>query len=88
MRTFRGEQGMSQSRLAELANTNTRYIAAIERCEKFPSIEMIERIATALQKDTLDLFGFSAHRNEWKEEVLIKVDNLIQGEIAKLKTHK
>ncbi|MDR0561540.1 MAG: helix-turn-helix domain-containing protein [Spirochaetaceae bacterium] len=39
--------GFSQAKLAEKANTATTYIAMIELEKKFPSVEMLERIAGA-----------------------------------------
>ena len=48
--------GISQARLAEKANASTQYIAMIEIERKFPSPEMLERIALALEIDTLELF--------------------------------
>ena len=56
MRKFRTAQGFTQAYLAEKVDTSTHYIGMIENRYKFPSPEMIERIATALGIDTLDLF--------------------------------
>ena len=47
---------ISQAKLAEIAQSSTQYIAMIEVERKFPSVEMIERIAKAMQIDSLDLF--------------------------------
>ena len=41
--------GMSQEKLAELANTATTYIAMIETKRRKPSFSMIEHIADALE---------------------------------------
>ena len=41
--------GISQSKLAERVNTSTHYIGMIESEKKFPTPEMLERIATALE---------------------------------------
>ena len=46
----------SQAKLAEVAQSSTQYIAMIEMERKFPSVEMIERLANAMQIDSLDLF--------------------------------
>ena len=48
--------GISQAKLAEKANASTQYIAMIELERKFPSPEMLERLAFALEIDTLELF--------------------------------
>jgi transcriptional regulator with XRE-family HTH domain len=48
--------GISQEKLAEKASTSTNYIAEIEQQIKFPSPDMIERIAAALEFDSPQLF--------------------------------
>jgi len=48
--------GLSQAKLAEKAEAPTQYIAMIELQRKYPSVEMIERIAAALEIDCLGLF--------------------------------
>jgi transcriptional regulator with XRE-family HTH domain len=57
MRERRYELGLSQAKLAEKANTAPTYIAMIELEKKFPSVEMLERIAQALEIDTTELFS-------------------------------
>lgn len=49
--------GISQAILAEKVNTSTHYIAQIEQMNKFPSSEMLERIAKALEFDSPELFS-------------------------------
>ncbi len=46
--------------LAELVGTAPNYIALIEAGKSFPSLPMLERIASALQLDALDLFDKNA----------------------------
>lgn len=43
--------------MAEKADTSTNYIAQIEQKNKFPSPEMLERLAIALEIDTPELFS-------------------------------
>ena len=57
MRAYRNALGFTQAKLAEKINTSTHYIGMIETKNKFPSPEMIERIAEAFGIDTLDLFS-------------------------------
>jgi transcriptional regulator with XRE-family HTH domain len=45
MKEFRKKEGMSQMKLAEYCNTSPTYIGEIEVGKKFPSIDMIEKIA-------------------------------------------
>jgi len=49
LRKYRKLKGISQMELAELCNTSTSYIGQIEIENRFPSIEMVEKIAEALQ---------------------------------------
>lgn len=53
---YRKELGISQMGLAERAGTAANYIALIEVGKSFPSLQMLEKIAGALEVDALDLF--------------------------------
>jgi len=48
--------GYSQAKLAEKANITTQYIAMIEVSRKFPTPEMLDRLATALKIEAYELF--------------------------------
>jgi len=52
--------GYSQAKLAEKAETSAHYIAQIEQENKFPSPEMLERIAAALEFDSPQLFSMES----------------------------
>jgi transcriptional regulator with XRE-family HTH domain len=56
LKKFRKIEGISQMRLAEMCNTDVSYIGQIEIGRRFPSIEMIEKIAGALQLAPYRLF--------------------------------
>jgi transcriptional regulator with XRE-family HTH domain len=49
LREYRKEKKISQAILAEKCGTSTSYIGQIEIGNRFPSLEMIEKIAIALQ---------------------------------------
>jgi len=53
----REKLGISQANLAEKADTSTNYIAQIEQQIRFPSPEMLERLAAALEMDSPELFS-------------------------------
>jgi transcriptional regulator with XRE-family HTH domain len=55
IRRCRRERRLSQEELASLANINRNYIGMIERQENSPTIEMIERIAKALEVEPAQL---------------------------------
>ena len=57
MKQYRKQRGLTQANLAEKANASTQYIAMIELGRKFPSLELLERLAIALEIDNLDLFS-------------------------------
>ena len=57
MKLYRKSLGLSQARLAEMADITDNYVALIETGRRFPSISMIEQLAKILKKDPLDLFS-------------------------------
>jgi transcriptional regulator with XRE-family HTH domain len=57
IKQYRLKCGLTQAKLAEKANASTQYIAMIELGRKFPSLEMLERLAAALEIDNLVLFS-------------------------------
>lgn len=59
MKKYRKILNISQEKLAERVSTAPNYIALIEVGKKFPSADMLERIALALNVDTPELFTTS-----------------------------
>jgi len=56
--------GISQVNLAEKVGTSTQYIGQIEQNKKFPSPEMLERIAEALEIDSPQLFSMETYSKD------------------------
>jgi len=56
--------GVSQVKLAEKVGTSTQYIGQIEQNKKFPSPEMLERIAEALGVDSPQLFSMETYSQD------------------------
>jgi transcriptional regulator with XRE-family HTH domain len=56
LKNFRKNEGISQMKLAERCNTSPSYIGEIEIGKKFPSVEMIDKIAQALRIEPYHLF--------------------------------
>lgn len=56
MKLYRKIAHLTQEQLAERVETSTNYIGTIETGKKFPSPQMIERIAQALNIESLQLF--------------------------------
>jgi transcriptional regulator with XRE-family HTH domain len=88
IRTYRSNLGISQSKLAEMINMATNYLGLIEGGKKFPSADMIERIAATLGTDTPALFALAPIQQDWKENILLKIDNLIDNELAESRKGK
>ena len=56
MKKYRKKRHLSQMKLAEMINTSTSYIGEIEINNKVPSMEMVEKIAKALNVEPFRLF--------------------------------
>ena len=56
IRQLRGERGLSQERLGELAKVHRTYVGMIERGEKNITLTNIEKFAKALKVKIQDLF--------------------------------
>ena len=56
IRKYRHARGWSQAKLAEKVGTSAHYIGMLETQWKYPSPEMVERIAAALDIDSTDLY--------------------------------
>jgi transcriptional regulator with XRE-family HTH domain len=55
LRFLRAERGLSQEALAELADLHRTYVGSIERRERNVSLDNVERLATALKVDIVEL---------------------------------
>ena len=62
MKSRRKVLGLSQIDLAEKTGSAANYISKIEAGRQFPSVEMIEKLASALQMDTVELFALSGQQ--------------------------
>jgi transcriptional regulator with XRE-family HTH domain len=56
LKKFRQARGWSQAKLAEKIGTSTQYIGMLEIKGKFPSSEMIHKLAVTLGIDPTELF--------------------------------
>ena len=81
LRNYRRYRGISQMTLAELCGTSTSYIGQIEIGNRFPSLELIEKIANALQIRPHLLFFNEADEDTLEQSLQIKAD--IMTEAAK-----
>ncbi|MCL2186949.1 MAG: helix-turn-helix transcriptional regulator [Treponema sp.] len=74
--------GFSQAKLAEKANVTTQYIAMIEVSRKFPTPEMLERLANALEIETHQLFTVPPSPEDAMEQLRISIVKDIDQVVA------
>jgi len=74
MKKYRKKKQYSQMKLAEMLNTSTSYIGEIEINRKIPSLDMVEKIANALEIEPFRLFIDDNNRD--KENTLFAQDYL------------
>ena len=83
----RQKLGITQPELAERANISTNFIGMIEQKRKFPAPEMLDRIASALDIETFELFSVSASpQTELRKlhmEILTDIDRAIGEAVGK-----
>ena len=53
----RKTKGLTQEQLAEKAQTSTNYLGSIETGKKYPSPQMMDKLAKALDINPLELFN-------------------------------
>jgi transcriptional regulator with XRE-family HTH domain len=63
MKKYRKKKRLSQMKLADLLDTSTSYIGEIEINSRVPSMDMVERIAKALNVEPFRLFVDDSSRN-------------------------
>lgn len=73
LRENRRKCGFSQEKLAEKVNVSTHHIAMIEIARNFPTSELIERIANALNVKICELFIESYSASEELEKLRMEI---------------
>jgi len=81
IKTFRGEEGLSQIKLAALIDTAPNYIAMIEAGKRFPTDTMLEKIASALQKEPFELFSIAPIQKQWRTTLLSELSGFIDAKL-------
>lgn len=64
IRSLREAAGISRERAAENADINANYLGEIERGEKWPSIEVIQRLSGALDVSPSAFFEFEGEEKD------------------------
>jgi transcriptional regulator with XRE-family HTH domain len=56
LREYRRKNGLTQEKLAEMVNVSTHHIGMLELTRNFPTFDLIERLAVALDIEIYELF--------------------------------
>jgi transcriptional regulator with XRE-family HTH domain len=79
LRKIRRKKGLTQEKLAEKANMSLQYLALLELARKFPSGEMLERLAKALEVEPHELFIVSPSPQSELEQLRQDIKNDIEN---------
>ena len=99
LRENRRRLGLSQPKLAEMAELSTHFVAMIELSKKFPSPEVLARLADALGIATHELFTVSPSPESALERlhheilneiktVLIDIEKIVEKTVEKTITEQ
>lgn len=84
LKILRKSRKLTQEQLAELVDVDFRYISLLENAKSFPSCEVIERLAKALNVSYKELFDFEADMTrEQIEQSLINLFKVIDDKKLK-----
>jgi transcriptional regulator with XRE-family HTH domain len=75
IRFLRQQRGLSQEKLALKADLNSSFLGLVERGQKSPTIDSLEKIATALDVTLEELFSFDYNRS-------VKADHTFMEKIS------
>ena len=87
MKVQRQILGVTQANLAEKVNTSTHYIGMIESEKKFPTPEMLERIAAALEIDAPALFSMKSYPSS-ENGTIAKFQEQVLNDIAQVVAYR
>jgi len=89
LKMYRKLQGFSQAKLAEIVDVTENYIALIETGRRFPSANVLEKIAEALHIDSLELFSGnpvnSMQKNNLKKVILTDLEGILTIRLTEFK---
>jgi len=86
LKKHRRKFNFSQDKLAEAAGISSQYLATVETCRKFPTPEVLDRLADALNLETYELFTYypSPHNEleKLRQEIIGEVIKAIKQSFA------
>ncbi|MDR2952114.1 MAG: helix-turn-helix transcriptional regulator [Treponema sp.] len=81
LKEYRKKRGFTQAKLAEKVNVTAHYIGMLEMGRNFPSTDLIERIAKALDIEMYELFVASTSPSKELEklrhEIMLDIKKII-----------
>lgn len=77
MKELRKSRGLSQEELAERADISSKYISRIEMGQGFPSIDVLAKLANALNVELKDFFEFD-HKTPNQKELKETLNTLLK----------
>ena len=80
LRNLRRKYGLTQAELAEKVNVSTHHIGMIEMSRNYPTLELVERIADALNVEIYELF----FDNTYPEKAFARLRQEIRGDMEQL----
>ena len=84
IKMVRNQRKLTQMQLAELCETSVNYIGLIETEKRFPSAEMLEKIANALDMRPQEMFAeqtISYVSNDRKDQIIEEIVKILNKEI-------
>ena len=84
IREYRKKRNLTQASLAEIVNVDDKHISCIESGKNFPSPDLLERLASALNVEPKDLFEFYhlQESDDLKSDIISMLDKLTEQELA------
>ncbi|WP_018124603.1 helix-turn-helix domain-containing protein [Desulfovibrio oxyclinae] len=79
IRELRKRKRLSQSKLAEKAGLNDKYLGEVERGSNNISIRNLGQIAIALEVETAELLDDSHQREIDRKEIALKLQKIIES---------
>jgi transcriptional regulator with XRE-family HTH domain len=84
LRSLREQRGLTQEQLGEQADVSFKHLGAIERGSENPTIELVGKLATALNVQARDLFEFE-HEKTTPAELRRSLNDLLkEADVAAL----
>ena len=92
IKEYRRKHSYSQDKLAELAGISSQYLATVETCRKFPTPEVLDRLAKALKIEPHELFSSNpSPQNELeklRQDIIAEVVKTIKKSFAEERKSK